>query len=94
MDYVRRLVALRYLDEAAVAIVHSRRDAPNVGIGLRPAAARPQQAQAAPQQGQQQAAAAAPVGCGMLSTDNTDVGMVRNGCGRVSRLELLRDWTW
>jgi hypothetical protein len=61
MDYVRPLVALRYLDEAAVAIVRSRRDAPNVGIGLRPAAARPQQAQAAPQQGQQQAAAAAPV---------------------------------
>ncbi|CAO2651184.1 Nn.00g094810.m01.CDS01 [Neocucurbitaria sp. VM-36] len=54
MDYVRRLVAVRYLDEAAVAIVQSKRDAPNVGIGLRSAAAPPQQAQATPQQGQQQ----------------------------------------
>ncbi|KAF1979163.1 hypothetical protein BU23DRAFT_642302, partial [Bimuria novae-zelandiae CBS 107.79] len=36
MDYVRRFVALRYLNEAAVAIVQSRRDPPNVGIGLRP----------------------------------------------------------
>jgi len=75
MDYVRRLVAVCYLDEAAIDIVQARRDPPNVGIGLRPAAARPQQvhavaqqtqvatqqAQAAFQQGQQQAAAAAPV---------------------------------
>ncbi|KAF2727483.1 hypothetical protein EJ04DRAFT_594905, partial [Polyplosphaeria fusca] len=60
MDYVRRLVALSYLDEAVVAIVQSRRDPPNVGIGLRPAAARPQQAQTTPQLGQPQAAAAAP----------------------------------
>ncbi|KAF2873989.1 hypothetical protein BDV95DRAFT_604205 [Massariosphaeria phaeospora] len=43
MDYVRQLVARRYLDEAAVAIVQSKRDAPNVGIALRPAAARGQQ---------------------------------------------------
>lgn len=75
MDYVRRLVAVRYLNEAAVDIVQARRDDPSVGIGLRPAAARPQQvqavaqqtqvapqqAQAAFQQGQQQAAAVAPV---------------------------------
>lgn len=75
MDYVRRLVAVRYLDEAAVDIVQARRDHPSVGIGLRPAAARPQQVQAvaqqtqvalqqtqaAFQQGQQQAAAVAPV---------------------------------
>ncbi|KAF1359465.1 hypothetical protein EJ07DRAFT_166039 [Lizonia empirigonia] len=44
MDYVRRLVTVGYIDEAAIATVQSRRDAPNVGIGLRPAAARPQQA--------------------------------------------------
>jgi hypothetical protein len=61
MDYVRRLVAVHYLDEAAVAIIQSRRDTLNVGIGLRAAAARPQQTQATPQQGKQQAAAAAPV---------------------------------
>ncbi|KAJ8109793.1 hypothetical protein OPT61_g7201 [Boeremia exigua] len=60
MDYVRRLVALRYLDEAAIAIVHSKRDAPNVGIGLRPAAARAQEAQATSQQNLQQAAATTP----------------------------------
>ncbi|KAF1847164.1 uncharacterized protein K460DRAFT_413961 [Cucurbitaria berberidis CBS 394.84] len=59
MDYVRRLVAVGYLDEAAVAIVQSKRDAPDFGIGLRPTATRPQQAQATPQQSQQQATAAA-----------------------------------
>jgi len=52
MDYARRLVALGYLDEAAVAIVQSRRDPPDFGISLRPAAARPQQAQTTPQHGQ------------------------------------------
>jgi hypothetical protein len=55
MDYVRRLVTVRYIDKAAIATVQSRRDAPNVGIGLRPAAARPQQVQTTPQQSQQQA---------------------------------------
>lgn len=62
MDYVRRLVAVHYLNEAAIAIVQSKRDPPNVGIGLRPAAARPQQPRATPQQsqqGRQQATAAA-----------------------------------
>jgi hypothetical protein len=57
MDYVRRLVAVRYLNEAAIAIVP-----PDVGIGLRSVAARPQPAQppaqATPQQSQQQATAA------------------------------------
>ncbi|KAH7092036.1 hypothetical protein FB567DRAFT_588349 [Paraphoma chrysanthemicola] len=53
-DYVRRLVALQYIDESAIAIVHARRDAPDYGIRLRPVAARPQQ-------DQQQSAAAAPV---------------------------------
>jgi hypothetical protein len=40
MGYVRRLVAVKYIDEAAIVIVQSRRDAPDFGIGLRPAAAR------------------------------------------------------
>jgi hypothetical protein len=36
LDFVRRLVAVGYLDESAIEIVQSRRDAPDVGIGLRP----------------------------------------------------------
>jgi hypothetical protein len=40
MDYIRRLVAVGYIDEAAITIVQSKRDAPDFGIGLRPAAAR------------------------------------------------------
>jgi hypothetical protein len=55
MEYDRRLVSVCHIDEAAIATVRSGRDAPNVGIGLRPAAARPQQVQATPQQSQQQA---------------------------------------
>lgn len=40
MDYVRRLVAVDYLNESAIAVVQSKRDPPNFGIGLRPAALR------------------------------------------------------
>jgi hypothetical protein len=40
MDYIRRMVAVGYLEDAAVAIVQLKRDAPNFGIGLRPSAAR------------------------------------------------------
>jgi hypothetical protein len=40
MDYIRRLVAVGYIDRAAIVIVHSKRDAPDFGIALRPAAAR------------------------------------------------------
>ena len=36
MDYVRHLVALGYLENSAIGIVQSRRDAPTLGIGLRP----------------------------------------------------------
>ncbi|KAI4940331.1 hypothetical protein J4E86_010965 [Alternaria arbusti] len=51
MDYVRRLVQKGYLQESAIETVQARRDPPNVGIGLRPAAERQQQAaeQAGPQ---------------------------------------------
>ena len=35
LEYVRRLVALGYLDEAAIDIVQSNQDPPQVGIGLR-----------------------------------------------------------
>jgi hypothetical protein len=35
MDFVRRLVEVRYLNESAIQIVQSRRDAPHVGIALR-----------------------------------------------------------
>ncbi|PGH26515.1 hypothetical protein AJ80_01829 [Polytolypa hystricis UAMH7299] len=37
MEYVRRLVDLGYIDASAIAIVQSKRDPPNHGIGLQPA---------------------------------------------------------
>lgn len=36
MDYVRHLVALRYLPGLAIEMVQSRRDPPGHGIGLQP----------------------------------------------------------
>ncbi|KAF5852151.1 hypothetical protein GGP41_000884 [Bipolaris sorokiniana] len=41
LEYVRHLVTLGYLDEAAIDIVQSNQDPPQVGIRLRPTAARP-----------------------------------------------------
>lgn len=35
MEYVRHLVALGYIDASAIDIVHSKRDPPRHGIGLR-----------------------------------------------------------
>jgi hypothetical protein len=35
MEFVRQLVALGYIDANAVDIVHSKRDHPSHGIGLR-----------------------------------------------------------
>ncbi|KAH7555252.1 hypothetical protein J3E72DRAFT_376639 [Bipolaris maydis] len=35
LEYVRHLVAIGYLDEAAINIVQSKQDPPQVGVGLR-----------------------------------------------------------
>ena len=37
MDFVRRLVQVNYLNEAAIEIVQAQRDPPSHGIGLQPA---------------------------------------------------------
>lgn len=37
MDFVRRLVQVNYLNEAAIEIVQAQRDPPNHGVGLQPA---------------------------------------------------------
>jgi len=36
MDYVRRLVDLKLIEEAAIDVVQSKRDPPGFGIGLQP----------------------------------------------------------
>ena len=37
MDYVQRLVDLKYLGESAIGIVQSQRDPPSFGVGLKAA---------------------------------------------------------
>lgn len=55
MEYVRRLVEVGYLEEAAIAILESKQEGPEAGIRLRPVADRLQgvQQQQDPQQRQQ-----------------------------------------
>jgi len=55
MDFVRRLVQINYIGEAAVNIVQSKRDPPNHGVRLQPAGQA--QAQADPGPAQQAAVA-------------------------------------
>lgn len=75
LEYVRRLVALGYLDEAAIDIVQSNQDPPQVGIGLRSVADAQKKTNSDLYQPQL-------VGQRIASTTNTGPETVESGFGR------------